>query len=287
MSMFLSMEDSRPRLSKRTGQPGAAVLHIVAALLFATSALAESSATPPQLPGKVTVIQNLNAQIPMDLMFRDETGRVVRLREYFHGKPVLLNFMYYKCPMLCSLAMDGVASSLTELKFTIGHDFDVITVSIDPRDMPKDAALKKEKYIKRYGRFEAASGWHFLTGPESAIRSLTDTVGFHYAYDIQQDQFAHPTMLAILTPEGRVSRYMYGFDYKARDVRLALVEASANKIGDATDQLLLLCYHYDPVTGKYTRSAMNIMRAGGVTTVAALLGFIFISLRRDRREAKR
>lgn len=254
---------------------------------MAATLLAESSATPPQLPGKVTVIQNLNAQIPMDLMFRDETGKIVRLREFFHGKPVLLNFMYYKCPMLCSLAMDGVASSLTELKFTIGRDFDVITVSIDPRDMPKDAALKKEKYIKRYGRFEAASGWHFLTGPESAIRSLTNAVGFYYAYDIQQDQFAHPTMLAILTPEGRVSRYMYGFDYKARDVRLALVEASANKIGDATDQLLLLCYHYDPVTGKYTRSAMNIMRAGGVTTVAALLGFIFISLRRDRREAKR
>lgn len=251
-------------------------------LLIATAAFAETSATPPKLPGKVGVTQNLNAQIPLDTMFRDESGKVVRLRDYFHGKPVLLNFMYYRCPMLCSLAMDGVASSLTELKFTIGRDFDVITISIDPRDKPVDAIAKKEKYIKRYGRFEAVNGWHFLTGPESAIRTVADTVGFHYAYDMQQDQFAHPTMLAILTPEGRISRYFFGFTYAARDVRLGLVEASANKIGNVTDQLLLLCYHYDPVTGKYTRSAMNIMRAGGIATVMALVGFIFISLRRDR-----
>ena len=132
------------------------------------------------------------------------------------------------------------------------------------------------------GRFDAQSGWHFLTGHESAIKSLANTVGFHYAYDIKQDQFAHPTMLAILTPQGRVSRYIYGFEYKARDLRLALVEASSNKIGSATDQLLLMCYHYDPVTGKYTRSAMNIMRAGGVATVMGIVGFIFISLRKER-----
>ena len=253
------------------------------ALVFLTAAAyAESSATPPKLPGKVGIKQNLDAQIPLDLMFRDESGKIVRLREFFHRKPVLLNFMYYKCPMLCSMAMEGVASSLTELKFTIGKDFDVITVSIDPRDMPPDAMRKKQHYVKRYGRFEAESGWHFLTGSESAIRQLTDTVGFQFAYDPQQDQFAHPTMLAILTPQGRISRYIYGFEYKPRDLRLALVEASANKIGNATDQLLLLCYHYDPITGKYTRSALNIVRAGGIVTVAMLAGFIFISLRRER-----
>ena len=237
---------------------------------------------PKGVPGDVRIEQNLNAQVPLDTMFHDESGRVVRLREYFHGKPVLLNFMYYRCPMLCSLAMDGVASSLTELKFNIGQDFDVITISIDPRDAPKDAAAQKEKYIKRYGRFQAESGWHFLTGPESAIRKVTDTAGFYYKYDPQQDQFAHPTMLTILTPQGKISRYIYGFEYKPRDLRLALVEASANKIGTATDQLLLLCYHYDPITGRYTKSAMNIMRAGGALTVFGLAGFIFVSLKRER-----
>ena len=255
----------------------------VVLLLLAATAHADTSATPPKLPGEVKIVQHLDAQIPLDLMFRDETGNIVRLREFFHGKPVLLNFMYYRCPMLCSMVMEGITTALTQLKFDIGRDFEVITVSIDPRDMPRDAVVTKEKYVKRYGRFAAASGWHFLTGPESAIKSLTNTVGFYYAYDPQQDQFAHATMLAVLTPNGRISRYIYGFDYKARDVRLGLVEASANKIGDATDQILLLCYHYDPVTGKYTRTAMNLMRAGGAATVAAIGAFIFISLRRERR----
>ena len=250
------------------------------------AAFAESSATAPKLPGEVKAVQKLDAQIPMDLILRDETGRVVRLKELFRGKPVILNFMYYRCPMLCSMAMEGVSSSLTELKFTVGRDFDVITVSIDPRDTPKEAAEKKEKYVKRYGRFEADAGWHFLTGHESAIKALTSAVGFYFAYDIEQDQFAHPTMLAVLTPQGRVSRYLYGFDYKGRDLRLALVEASSNKIGSPTDQLLLMCYHYDPTTGKYTRSTMNAIRAGSFATVASIAGFIFISLRRERRGEK-
>lgn len=252
-------------------------------LLVALPMFADSSATPPKLPGEVKAVQNLNAQIPMDVMFRDETGRVVRLGQLFHGKPVLLNFVYYRCPMLCSMALEGVASALTELKFELGRDYDVVTISIDPRDTPKDAQAKKEKYLKRYGRFNAEDGWHFLTGPESAVRKVANVAGFIYAYDMQQDQFAHPAMLIALTPEGKISRYLYGFDYKGRDLRLALVEASANKIGDATDQFMLLCYHYDPVTGKYTRSAMNIMRAGSAATVAAIAGFIFISLKRERR----
>jgi protein SCO1/2 len=256
---------------------------VLALLLFATSLFAESSATPPKLPGKVGIDQHLDAQLPLDTMFCDESGRVVRLSEYANGsKPLLLVFMYYRCPMLCSMVMEGVTSTLTELKFDAGKEYDVVTISIDPRDTPRDAAAKKEKYVKRYGRFAAASGWHFLTGPESAIRKITDTVGFHYAYDPQTDQFAHATALMVLTPRGRVSRYLYGFEYKPRDVRLALVEASANKIGTATDAVLLLCYHYDPVTGKYSRSAMNIVRAGGIATMAALGGFIFIMIRRER-----
>ena len=252
-------------------------------LLLAASALAENSATPPRLPGEVSIQQNLNAQIPLDLMFRDESGNIVRLRQLFRGKPVLLNFMYYRCPMLCSMVMEGISSTLTELKFDVGKEFDVITVSIDPRDMPSEAALKKDKYIKRYGRLGAADGWHFLTGHETAIRTLTNAVGFHYAYDPEHDEFAHGTVLIAVTPQGRISRYLYGFEYNPRDVRLALVEASTNRIGTPTDQLLLLCYHYDPATGKYSRTAMNFVRAGGVATVLGLAGFIFVMVRRERR----
>ena len=254
----------------------------VALVLLACSAYADNSATPPRLPGRVDIQQRLNTQIPLDLMFRDESGKVIRLRDELRGKPVLLNFMYYRCPMLCSMVMEGIASTLAELKFDVGKEFDVITVSIDPRDMPDQAAAKKEKYIKRYGRFSAVSGWHFLTGHDTSIKKLTDAVGFHYAYDPKLDQFAHGTALLVLTPEGRISRYLYGFEYKARDVRLALVEASRNRIGSATDQLLLLCYHYDPATGKYSRSAMNVVRAGGIATIVGLAGFIVVMLRRER-----
>jgi protein SCO1/2 len=256
-------------------------------LLLAASALADSSATPPRLPGKVGIDQKLNAQLPLDAMFRDETGRVVRLSEYANGsKPLLLVFMYYRCPMLCSMVMEGVTSTLTELTFDAGKQYDVVSISIDPRDTPKDAAAKKEKYVKRYGRLSTAAGWHFLTGPESAIRRVTEAAGFHYAYDPQMDQFAHATALMVLTPNGRLSRYLNGFEYRPRDVRLALVEASANKIGTATDAVLLLCYHYDPVTGKYSRSAMTFIRAGGLATVAALGSFIFVMIRRDRAAAQ-
>jgi protein SCO1/2 len=255
-----------------------ALLALIALPLFA-----DNSATPPQLPGKVSITQNLDAQLPMDLMLRDETGRVVRLGELFRGKPVLLNFMYYRCPMLCPMAMEGVASALTELKFDVGKEFDVITVSIDPRDTPEQAAEKKDHFVKRYGRFTAANGWHFLTAHESAIKKLTGAAGFEYAYDIKMDQFAHGTALIVLTPRGRISRYLYGFEYKPRDLRLALVEASANKIGTAVDQILLLCYHYDPATGKYSRSAMNAVRAGGVATMISLASFIVVMIRRERR----
>ena len=258
-------------------------MRILALLLFATSLFAETSATPPALPGKVGIDQHLDAQLPLDTMFRDETGRVVRLSEYADGsRPILLVFLYYRCPMLCSMVMEGVTSTLTALKFDAGKEYDVVTISIDPRDMPRDAAAKKEKYVKRYGRLGTAHAWHFLTGPESAIRRVADTVGFHYAYDPRSDQFAHGAALMVLTPGGRVSRYLYGFEYNPRDVRLALVEASANKIGNATDAILLLCYHYDPVTGKYSRGAMTFVRAGGLATVVGLAGFIFVMIRRER-----
>lgn len=260
-------------------------LLMLALTLTGAHAVAGNSATPPRLPGDAGLQQNLDAQVPLDLMFRDEGGRVLRLRELFHGRPVLLTFMYYRCPMLCSVVQESVASTLTELKLDVGKDFDVITVSFDPRDTPQQAAAKKEHFIKRYGRFDAAEGWHFLTSNESTIKKLTGTVGFHYAYDPQIDQFAHSAAIMVLTPAGRVSRYFPGFEFKPRDVRLGLVEASQNRIGNVSDQLLLLCYHYDPATGKYSRSAMNFVRAGGVATVVSLAGFIFVMVRGERKRA--
>lgn len=256
---------------------------------FAALALTVSAAFAQQpasqaakLPGKVAIAQKLGSQIPLDLMFRDETGRVVRLREYFGGKkPVLLNFVYYNCPMLCPMVLEGTTTMLTQLKFNVGEEFDVITVSIDPRDKPSAALEMKDKYIKRYGRLGSAPGWHFLTAHETAIKTLADSVGFQFAYDGQANQFAHGAALLVLTPEGKTSRYFYGFEFKPRDVRLAIVEASSGKIGTVADQVLLLCYHYDPAIGKYSRNAMTFMRAGGIATVLALGGFIFVMFRKE------
>ena len=262
----------------------AALYGVVSLLAFtATPLFAQAAADPAQLPGKVSIAQKLNTRIPLDLMFHDEAGKVVRLQQYFnHGRPVLLNFVYYSCPMLCPMVLDGTTESLTNLKYNIGEQFDVITVSIDPRDQPKDAAVMKEKYIRRYGRLDSAPGWHFLTANETAIKRLTGAAGFQYAYDSRTNQFAHGAALLILTPDGRISRYFYGFEYKPRDLRMAIVEASEGKVGNAADQFLLLCFHYDPVTGKYSRNAMMFTRAGGITTLLALGGFIFVMLRKER-----
>jgi protein SCO1/2 len=262
---------------------GAALL---LALALAAPLVAQPSTTPPRTPGRVAVDQRLDQQVPLNLQFRDEGGRIVHLRDYFRGKPVILNLVYYRCPMLCSIVTDGLTNSLTELKFNIGKEFDVLTVSFDPRDTPVQAAERRAKFVKRYGRPGAAGGWHFLTGSEPAIRALTDSVGFYYAYDSKIDQYAHGATLIILTPAGRISRYFYGFEYKPRDIRLGLVEASAGRIGSLTDAVLLMCYHYDPATGKYSRVAMNFVRAGGVATMLSLGGFIFLMIRRERRAGR-
>ena len=261
---------------------------LLAALLWALPLFAQTSAPGPnQLPGQVSIAQKLNTQVPLDLMFRDETGKVVRLREYFKGdRPVLLNFVYFRCPMLCPMVLEGTTMALTHLKFDIGKEFDVITVSIDPRDKVEDAARLKEKYIRHYGRLDSAPGWHFLTAHDTAIKKLTEAVGFQYAYDSRTDQFAHGAALLVLTPDGRTSRYFYGFEFKPRDLRLAIVEASAGKVGNAVDELLLLCFHYDPTIGKYSRNAMLFARAGGVATVFGLGGFIFVMFRKERKRAE-
>jgi protein SCO1/2 len=242
------------------------------------------SGMPPALR-EVKIEQRLNEQIPLDAEFKDETGRTVRLGEYFKGtKPVLLSLVFYKCPMLCNQILNGVLASARSQAFTVGKEYDILTVSFDPRETPALAAEKKASYIERYNRPGAESGWHFLTGDEVNIRRLTDTVGFIYNYDEKTDQFAHASGIMLLTPEGRLARYFYGIEYGARDIRLGLVEASANKIGSLTDQLLLYCYHYDPATGTYGPAVINIMRAGGVVTVLGI-GALILVLRRKGAKA--
>ncbi len=253
-------------------------------MLIASVASADTSVTPPQLPGRVAIVQKLGNQIPLDVFMYDETGKVTRLSDYFnHGRPVILNFVYYHCPMLCPLVLDGMTSALTELRFNIGEQFDIVTISIDPRDKPADSAAFKDRFVRRYGRLSAANGWHFLTSTESSIRRVADAVGFQFAYDGKIDQFAHGAAIFVVTPSGRLSRYFYGFEFQPRDLRLGLVEASDSRIGNPTDQILLLCYHYDPLVGRYSRKAMSFVRAGSITGAAALAGLLFVLIRKERR----
>jgi protein SCO1/2 len=251
----------------------------------------QDSSLKPALPGElrgVGIDQKLDAQAPLNLIFKDEAGRDVPLSRFFESrKPVLLALVYYRCPMLCTQILTGVESSLKAVSFNPGQDFEVVSVSIDPKDTPQIAASKKELYLRRYGRANTANGWHFLTGDEANIKALTDAVGFHYKYDPKTDQFAHASGIMILTPEGRVSRYFYGVEYSPRDIRLGLVEASKNRIGNPVDAVLLFCYHYDPATGKYGAVAMNLLRASAAGF--ALIGglFLLIAFRRDVRHGRR
>jgi protein SCO1/2 len=241
---------------------------------------------PPALQG-VGIQQKLDQQVPLNLQFQDEAGRMVPLSSFFHGKPVLLALVYYRCPMLCTQILNGVASSLKAVSFDPGKDFEVVSVSFDPKDTPELAGEKKLSYLRRYGRPGMANGWHFLTGDPANIKALTDAVGFHYKYDAASDQFAHASGIMLLTPEGRLSRYFYGVEFAPRDVRLGLVEASANKIGNPVDEALLFCFHYDPTTGKYGAIAINMLRATGAGF--ALIGgtVLFFVWRREVRAGRR
>ena len=245
----------------------------------------------PALPGAlagVGIEQKLDARVPLDLTFTDEFGRKAPLSTYFQsGKPVLLALVYYRCPMLCTQILTGVASSLKAVSLDPGKDFEVVAISFDPKDTPETAASKKQVYMKRYGRPGTANGWHLLTGEATNIKALTDAVGYHYKYDPATDQFAHASGIMIVTPDGRLSRYFYGVEYAPRDVRLGLVEASQNKIGNPVDEILLFCFHYDPSTGKYGAVVMNIVRlAGGAFALMAGV-FLAIVLRRDFRRDRR
>jgi protein SCO1 len=237
-----------------------------------------ASVRPPGLK-HVGIEQNLDGQIPPGLTFRDETGKTVRLSDYFGKRPLILNLVYYQCPMLCGEVLTGLASALKVLKFDVGNEFDVLTVSFDPRETPGMAAAKKAQYLKRYGRAGAAAGWHFLTGPPESIAALTQAAGFEYQYDERSGQFAHATAILVLTPEGRIAQYYYGVEFAPKDLRLGLVQASQNKIGTVVDQVLLYCYHYDPDTGRYGAIISRILQLAAGITIVALGGFVALLFR--------
>jgi protein SCO1/2 len=239
------------------------------------------SGKTPTVLSTVSFQQRLNEQLPLDLPFKDEAGRAVTLGDYFGRKPVVLTFVYYECPMLCTEVLNGLESSLRVLNETIGKEFDVITVSFDPKETPVLASGKKKAYLERYKRPEAETGWHFLTGDQSSIDALTSAAGFNYVWDEASHQFAHASGIVVVTPQGRVSRYFFGVDYAPRDVKFALIESSNEKIGSLADRLLLYCYHYDPQQGNYGFVTMKAVRIGGALTIAALVGFMFVSLRRE------
>lgn len=237
---------------------------------------------PPGLEG-VGIDQHLNEQVPLNLTFKDEQGKTVKLGDYFHdGRPVILNLVYFQCPMLCTEVLNGLTSALRVIRFVPGKEFEVVTLSIDPRETPALAANKKQMYLKKLGNPEAGKGWHFLTGDQAQISELANAVGFHYRYDPKLGQFAHAAGIMLITPSGKVSQYYYGVEYSAKDMRLGIVEASQNKIGSLADQVLLYCYHYDPSTGKYGATITNIIRLAGLATVIVLGSTLVLLFRQEK-----
>ncbi len=261
------------------------IVAAVALLALAPLPARAEDPLPSQLEG-VGIDQHMDAQVPVDLTFRDETGKTVVFGDLLGGKPTILNLVYYECPMLCTLVLNGLLSSLRALPFEVGKEFNIVTLSIDPGEGPELAAAKKKNVLAEYRRVGAEAGWRFLTGDEASIRRLAGAVGFRYTYDEETDLYAHAAGIVILTPRGKVARYFYGIDYAPRDVRLALIEASQNKIGTVVDQLLLFCYQYDPKSGKYSAATMKLVRTGAILTVLALVTFILLARRREARHAR-
>jgi protein SCO1/2 len=246
----------------------------------------DNSVPSAQMPGVLRDVgfdQRLGEQVPLDLVFHDEGGKDVRLADLMHGKPAVLSLVYYECPMLCTMVLNGLTSCMQMVKFDVGKEFDVITVSFDPRDTPEIAAKKKAGYVQRYRREGAAAGWHFLTGSEESIRSLTKACGFRYKWDEKSNQFVHASGIMVLTPDGHLSRYFYGVEYPPKDLRLGLVEAANGKIGNVADQVLLYCFHYDPATGKYGAAVIAILRLAAGMTLVGLAALLLLMRRRGRR----
>jgi protein SCO1 len=246
------------------------------AVCGAPGARADNSKDLPPLLQGIGIDQRLNEQVPLDLQFRDEAGKTVTLGDYFGKKPVILSLVYFGCPMLCTMAENGLLHSLQQVKFSVGDQFEVLTVSFDPNDNAELAAAKKAVYVGLYGRKGADRGWHFLTGDEASIQQLTRAVGFRYKYDAQAKQYVHATGIMVLTPKGKIARYFYGIYYPSRDLRLGLVEASANKIGSAVDEVLLFCCRYDPATGKYGMVISRIIQISGLITVLCIASLMLV-----------
>jgi len=257
----------------------------LAAGMLAASGRAQNF--PDDITAKVGLDQKLNAQAPLGLSFRDETGHAVRLGDYFGHKPVILVLAYYECPNLCTLVLNALLTSAQDLTFDAGQDFQIVVVSFNPHETPPMALAKKRAYTQRYGRPQDAGGWHFLTGEEPAIAQLAHSVGYRYVFDPRTGQYAHPSAIMVLTPDGKISRYFAGIEYPPKELRRALVEASNRRIGSLTDQLFLLCFHYDPLTGKYGLAIMRVIRLACFATVAAMALFMAAMIRRDRRRSTR
>ena len=262
-------------------------------LCFAAPAFAQGMGMPPppelnpatkkpRILDKVGIDQRIGQQLPLDTPFIDDHGRQVRLGDFFGTRPVVLALAYYECPMLCTQVLNGMTGSLKTMNFTPGKDYDVVVISINPHEGPMLARDKKQVYVGQFGRPGTADGWHFLTGTDRSIHAVADAIGFHYAYDESIQQYAHAAAIYVATPRGAVARYFIGLDYPPRSLRFALVEASDNRLGTVTDQVLLLCYHYDPSTGKYGAGILDAVRIGGVLTVLAMVAFIVVSVRRER-----
>jgi protein SCO1/2 len=269
-------------MKTHTTQPGcvAKIVSLIVAAAFVSAAHGQNA--QGVLLAKVGVDQKLNAQVPLNLVFRDESGQSVRLGSYFGTKPVILVLAYYECPNLCTLVLNAVLTSAQDLRLDAGKDFAIVVVSFNPHETAALAAAKKRTYTLRYGRPKDANGWHFLTGDEPAIAQLTQSVGFRYVFDAETKQYAHPSAIMVLTPEGKISRYFAGIEYPPKELRLALVEASNRRIGSLTDQLFLFCFHYNPLTGKYGVPIMRVIRVACFTIVFALGAFVIINLRRER-----
>ncbi len=256
-------------------------------MVFAAATCISASSQPLKVPSQLSGIrfdQKLEAQVPLSSTFRDDKGASVNLSKYFRGKPVILAAVYYRCPMLCSQILSGIVRGLRPLSLEPGRDFEVVAISINPAETPQEAAAKEDHYSQSYSRRTGHAGWHFLTGSEPSIRSVTDAIGFHYRYDPATKTYFHASGITVLTPEGKVSRYLYGVDYEPKDLKLALIEASHDRIGSPVDQILLFCYHYDPKTGKYGAIVVNLLKiTSGLLLVLLVVGLTLL-WRRDLRQ---
>ncbi|WP_437201409.1 SCO family protein [Planctomicrobium sp. SH664] len=256
---------------------------VIPVCLLAVLVMSRVGVAQPASPAsEIGFDQHLGAQIPLELEFQNSSGEKVRLADYFGKKPVIITPVYYKCPMLCSLELNGLVRCLRAMKLDVGKDFDIVTVSISPEEKSPLANQKRKQYLAQYGREGAENGWHFLTGEQEPITKLCETVGFKSKFDPATQQYAHAAGIVICTPEGKISRYLFGVEFVPRDLRLAIVESSKGTVGTLTDQAMLFCYMYDPTRGKYGLAILNIIRTGGVVTLLALVTGVYQMLRRER-----